>query len=112
METSVTVGPVTLVTVKGDVDGRTYRELIDRCDQLIQQGHTRLILDFDQVYFMSTAGLMALQTVVKQATEKGGKVALAGLNKHVQHSIERAGFEKLMPIFGDVAAAQAGFDAG
>ena len=57
--------PVTIVRVKGDVDGSNYRELIERVSELHQAGARHLLLDLAGVSFMSSAGLVALHTIVK-----------------------------------------------
>ncbi len=109
MEITVTAGPVTILAVKGDVDGSNFRDLIEKGQQVIQQGYTRLILDLHDVHFISSAGLLALQTITGTALGKGGKLVLVGLDPHVQRAIQLSGFDKFLSIYGDVAAAQASF---
>ena len=110
MQVSTIIGPVTVLTVQGNVDSSTFRELIDSGEQVITQGHSNLVIDLHGVNYISSAGLMALQTIAGKANGSGGKMAIAGLNKQVQHVMELAGFDKILSIFGDVAAAQASFE--
>ncbi len=110
MEISIAAGPVTLLSVKGDVDGTNFRDLIEKGEQVINQGYTRLILDLQQVNFISSAGLLVLQTIAGKASDKGGRLVLVGLNKHVQRVVELAGFDKFLSIYSDVAAARASFE--
>ncbi len=112
MEISVAVGPVTTLTVKGDVDGSNFRDLIEKGQQVINQGYSRLILDLHDVPFISSAGLLALQTITGTALSKGGKLVLVGLDRNVQRAIQLSGFDKFLSIYGDLAAAQASFDVG
>ncbi len=110
MQVSSVIGPVTVLSVQGNIDSSTFRDLIDKGDEVIQQGHSSLILDLHEVNYVSSAGLMALQTIAGKANGSGGRMAIAGLNKQVQHVMELAGFDKILSIFGDVAAAQASFE--
>ncbi len=110
MKTSVTAGPVTILSVQGDVDGHNFRDLIANGEQVVNQGHARLIVDLHQVNFMSSSGLLALQSIAAKAMDKGGKMVLVGLNANVERIIELAGFDKVFCIFDEVAAAQASFD--
>lgn len=110
MELSVTVGPVTVLSVKGSVDAGTFRELMEKGEQLISQGYRNLILDLHEVNYISSAGLIALQTIAAKASDKGGKAVIAGLNKPVQHVIELAGFDTILSIYSDLPAALASLE--
>ncbi len=109
MQVSTTIGPIAVLAVKGNVDTNTFRDLIEKGEQVINQGYTSLILDLHEVDYISSAGLMALQTIAGKAIDKSGKAVIAGLNKRVQHVMELAGFDKILSIFDDVATARASF---
>jgi anti-anti-sigma factor len=109
MEISTDVGPISVLSIKGNVDTNTFRDLIAKGEQLVDQGYSRLILDLSQVDYISSAGLMALQTVAGKADEKGGRAVIAGLKTQVQHTVELAGFDKILAIFVNVADARASF---
>jgi anti-sigma B factor antagonist len=110
MQVTATFGPVTLLSVQGNVDSSTFRELVEKAEQVIKQGYPKLVLDLHEVNYVSSAGLMALQTIAGAANDNGGKMVVSGLNKQVQHVMELAGFDKILSIFSDAAAAQASFE--
>ena len=62
--------PITIVRIQGDVDGSNYRQLIDRMREVYAAGARRLLIDLGGVPFMSSAGLVALHTIVQLFQEK------------------------------------------
>ncbi len=109
MEVSVTVGSVTVLSIKGDIDSITFRELIDRADQVMDQGSKNLVLDLSGVNYVSSAGLVALQHIVGRAGTLGGKAVVSGTTKRVSEVLSLTGFDKMLNFYPDVAAAKASF---
>ncbi len=109
MEVAVTIGSVSVLSVKGDIDSNTFRELIDRANQVLEQGYKNLVLDLSGADYISSAGLIALQTIVGRAGTLGGKVVCAGATKRVSEVLGLTGFDKMLTIYPDVAAAKASF---
>ena len=110
MQVTISFGPITVLSVQGNIDSSTFRDLIEQGEQVIKQGHSSLVVDLQRVGYVSSAGLMALQTIAGEANDSGGKMAGAGLNKQVQHVMDLAGFDQILSIFSDVAAAQASLE--
>jgi len=55
--------PVTILHLKGDLDGNTYEQLQKKADDVFQAGTRYLILDLSQVPFISSAGIRGLHYV-------------------------------------------------
>jgi len=55
--------PVTVIHLKGDLDGNTYEQLQKKADEVFQAGARNLILDLSQVPFISSAGIRGLHYV-------------------------------------------------
>lgn len=106
MQISVTAGPITVLSVKGNIDATSFRELAEKGEGVLNQGYSKLVLDLHEVSYISSAGLMAIQTIAGKATAKGGKLVIAGLNPQVKRVVELGGFDKILTISSDVAAAK------
>ena len=55
--------PVTVLHLQGKLDGNTYETLIAEAQKEYDRGARDLLLDLQQVTYMSSAGLSALHTV-------------------------------------------------
>ena len=57
--------PVTILAPEGDVDGSNYQTLIAKAQELHASGTRYLLLDLQQVPYMSSAGIIALHSISK-----------------------------------------------
>lgn len=64
-----------------------------------------LILDFEHVTFLSSAGLRVALTVAKKFNEPGKKYAICALQEGVRDIVEVSGFDKIIPVYDSQAAA-------
>src|SRR3989304_4899984 len=109
MQITATIGPVTVLAVTGDIDAETFPQLTGEVDTRLNAGQVRLVLDLSGVTYVSSAGLVALQTITGRAAAYGGKAVLCGINPHVRKVFEMTGFHQILSIFPDRAAAAASF---
>ncbi|MCL4268435.1 MAG: STAS domain-containing protein [Anaerolineales bacterium] len=58
-------GSVMVMHLLGDIDSSTYTTVIDKAQQAYDDGARSLLLDLEKVPYVSSAGLMALHTVVR-----------------------------------------------
>jgi anti-anti-sigma factor len=112
MRVTTTVGPVTVLEVTGDVDTLSFRELIRAADQVIEnEHHYRLVLDLSGVNYISSAGLIALQTIYGRTVAWEGLVVLCNAQPNVMKVLEMTGFAQKLRIYPDRASAVASFGA-
>jgi len=71
MEISTAIGPITVLAVKGDIDSNTFRMVADKAETLVNQGYDKLVLDLHEVDYISSAGLVALQTITIMTRNRG-----------------------------------------
>jgi anti-anti-sigma factor len=55
--------PVTILTITGDVDASSYRDLIARARAAYEAGARNLVLDLSGVPYMGSSGLVALHSI-------------------------------------------------
>jgi anti-sigma B factor antagonist len=109
MEINETLGPVSILAVKGNLDSNTFLQLMNRADAVMAKGHANLILDLHAVDYVSSGGLVALQTITGRAAGSGGKAVLCSLTPRAVEVIEATGLEKVLTAFPDLTAAQSSF---
>lgn len=68
-----------------------------------------VVLDVSLVEFFDSAGMGALLALQKRVAERGGRIALAGVNRAVQEVFRMVGFDVIFPTYPDAAAAAASF---
>ena len=124
--------PVTIVKPHGALDASTYKQLIDKAQELYQAGTRYLLLDLSALEHMSSSGIAALQTIailmsgenlpdpeagwevfhsIQRDMGKGVHPALKLLNPtaNVDRVLSMVGFKKLLEVHTDLEAALASF---
>jgi anti-sigma B factor antagonist len=110
MQVTTVLGPVTVLSVSGSIDSATYFDLLREAEGLIKAGHANLVLDLSAVDFVSSGGLVALQTIAIRSAAHEGKMALCCVGEQVLKVLSTTGFDKMLNIFPDLAVAKASFD--
>ncbi len=100
---SSTQNDVLLVTLEGDVDGKTAPQVQQEVLPLIPEGG-KMLLDLKEVPYMSSAGLRTLLLIYRQAQGKGSKIALSGLSEDISDTMSATGFLDYFVVTADVAA--------
>ena len=98
---------VTVVELVGDIDTKTAPTITEQVLVLVQPG-SQLIIDMNQVDYMSSAGLRMLLSLYRNATAKDGKLALVGLSDDLKDTMSVTGFLNFFTTFDTV---EAGIDA-
>jgi anti-sigma B factor antagonist len=110
MEVTTTLGTVTVLSVTGYIDAETFPQLISEADEVLKAGHANLVLDLSGVDYISSGGLIALQTIAGRAATQGGQAVLCCLGKQVAQVLKMSGFDQRLTILADVEAAVASFE--
>ena len=105
LEDGVVVGAV-VVSAGGRVDA-TNAPLFDaHCRQaLASHDRKSLILDLEDVEYLSSAGLRSILSLGKHTNTLGGKLILCGLKGTVREIFEIAGFLGLFPVADNLEKA-------
>jgi anti-anti-sigma factor len=89
------------------VDSGSATSFEAQCAALIAEGPNRVIIDFSQVQYVSSAGLRAILVVAKKAKSLGGALTLCGLRGNVKEVMSVSGFDALLGAHEGVADAGA-----
>ncbi len=99
-------GEIWVVGAQGRLDQRLNPRLEQMLNDLINDGHTRLIVDLSQSNYINSGGLRCLVTAWRQVREQGGDLVLCGLNGRVQEIFALIGFDRVFSIHSSCEDAQ------
>jgi anti-sigma B factor antagonist len=107
MEASVTnYKHCDLVKIEGRLDGDTVAELEPVLDQLTDSGKHKLVLDMEDVTFVSSKGWwLLIETQKKCKRLARGEVVIACLAPRIKNSLNLVGLNEYFKIFDDVVSA-------
>lgn len=97
------MGPWTILQVSGELDLHTSPALRDSVFELLEAGASRLAIDVEHVGFMDSSSLGILVMALKRIREKGGDLALVGVNGSPLKVLALTGIDRLMPTYGSTA---------
>ena len=84
---------------EGRLDAATVPQLEKTMNDLMAENHNRILLDLNQVDYLSSAGIRLLLSMTKKLKGAGGLLALFNLHEDVLEIITMAGFEQLLNIY-------------
>ena len=74
---------------------------------MVQEAQKALILDFEQVSYISSAGLRVLLVTAKTLQGNGAELALCSLDDPIREVFGISGFDSIIPIHDSRAEALA-----
>ena len=98
-------GNATVVTVGGRLDGVTSAIYEKNIRELIDGGALSLVVDMEELEYVSSAGIRGIMIMAKLIKEKNGQVCLANLKGNVRAVFNMCGITPLFKIEDSVAAA-------
>jgi anti-sigma B factor antagonist len=100
---------VDLILVDGRVDSSTATGLGDVLNERIDKGAINLVVDLEQVDYMSSGGLRELVAALKQVRKDGGDLRISTPSPRVREVLELAGLDAIFEIFDDQVSAVGSF---
>lgn len=94
-----------IVAPQGRIDAATAPQLETDLRNHMIAGRLCLVVDFSQVYYLSSSALKVLLVVLREVRNEGGDIRLAALGDRVYDIFEMAGFHKLFAIDSTVEDA-------
>ncbi|MFN8623167.1 MAG: STAS domain-containing protein [Chloroflexota bacterium] len=102
--------PIAVVAPIGRLDALNAPGLRARCDAIMTEGTTRIVIDLGAVIFLDSAGLAAMVGALKRARASGGDVKLAmPHDPAVLRILELTRFDRVFDIREDAEVAVASF---
>ncbi len=101
------VEDVLVLALKGRLDSVNASAVEVSITDQIKQGANRLVLDFTEISYVSSAGLRVVLVVAKRLKEVGGKFVLVGLAPSVHEVFSISGFLQILTVCDTREAALA-----
>jgi len=97
----------TVVTITGRMDAVTAPEYEKIVNELIASGESIFVVDFEQLVYISSAGLRALLATAKRLKSASGLIRFASVKGTVKEVFDISGFGSIFQMDESVAAALA-----
>jgi len=95
-----------LVRLKGRLDATTSPDVKATLKDLIESGHSHIIIDLQAVPFIDSSGLASLVSGLRLAREQGGNVALSGVQEQAYTVFRLTMLDRVFAIYPTPEAAQ------
>ena len=103
------VNEVNVMSFEGNLDTNTAPQAQSQIDQLIDGGSSKILINFDNLNYISSAGLRVLLATAKKLKATSGDLKICGLNKTVQEVFDISGFSSILSVVATEEDALAGF---
>ena len=101
---------ILVLDVRGQITlGEETGAVRTKVKQLVEAGHTRIILDLAEVTYIDSAGLATLVWVYTSARKQGGDVKLLRLTKRVRDLLQITRLSTVFEVYDTVEAARQSF---
>ena len=94
-----------VVSAKGRIDAVTAPEFENSLSDLITKGETTFLINFNNLDYISSAGLRSILATAKKLKEKKGEIIFYGLQGSVKEVFNIAGFYTIFRVFNTEAEA-------
>lgn len=84
--------------LNGRLDSNTATGFEQKLFESIENGAQRLILDFQDLDYISSAGLRVILKATKSLKSSDGKLVLCSMQDYVKEVFEISGFDSFLPI--------------
>jgi anti-sigma B factor antagonist len=91
---------IKIIAFEGNLDTNTSPEAESKINELLDLGEKKLLVNFEQLNFISSAGLRILLATVKKLNASGGALRVCALNATVQEVFDISGFATILSVKG------------
>jgi anti-anti-sigma factor len=95
---------IVFLAFEGRLDGAAATEAEQTVKSVLEGETNRLLFDFANLEYLSSAGLRVVLGAAKEIKRKDGKFVLCALNAYVKEVFEVSGFGAIIPITDSVEA--------
>jgi anti-sigma B factor antagonist len=93
------VGSVSVIDVKGYLDAHTAPELENVFNSLLDQKQYQVVVNFDDLKYISSAGLGVFMAYVETMRENQGDIKFSNMKENVYNIFDLLGFPILYEFF-------------
>ena len=101
---------IALVYLNGYLDAHSAPQLEEEIMGLLDQNQFKIIVEFSNLEYISSAGLGVFMTFIEQIRDSGGDMKLTNMTEKVQTVFDLLGFNILFEIYNNLDEAVSKFD--
>ncbi len=98
-------GDTVVARVEGRIDGANFSEFQSVLESGLEPDAQTVVVDFEGVAFISSAGLRVVLMLGKQLKKRDAHLAICSLNDSIRRIFAVSGFDKIVPIHGSETQA-------
>lgn len=91
-----------IVDFVGNLDTNTAPDAENQLTQLMDQGVKKIVINFDKLDFITSAGLRVFLAASKRIKSEEGDIRICNLNETVQEVFDISGFSTILNVFGSL----------
>ncbi len=95
-------GGINIYKLNGHLDSSTSQGFENKIFQAIDDGSKSMIIDFKNLDYISSAGLIAILKATRALKREDGKIMLCDMRDHVKEVFEITGIDFFPPIVGSM----------
>jgi anti-sigma B factor antagonist len=92
-------GDTRVVMLQGKQDTMTTPSAESHINSLLDSGASQLIVNFEQLNYISSSGLRLLLATAKRLKSSGGELRVCSLNEMAREVFEISGFSSILNVF-------------
>jgi anti-sigma B factor antagonist len=96
---------VHIISISGRIDTITSKDLEAKLNEAIEKREEKIIINLENVDYISSVGLRVLLTALKRQKDNQGSLPLASLQPFVQNVFKMTGLDRVFQIFPTEDAA-------
>jgi len=103
--------PLLVIDLRGEVTTFAQEPLLEAYRQASERGARHILLNFQEVEYLNSAGIAAIIGIISQARQANQRLFLTGLTPHYQLVFDMMGLATYAPIFETEEAARSSVSA-
>ena len=90
---------IKVLLVHGDMNANTSNQVLEKLKDLIMGGNKRIVINLENLNYISSAGLRVLLSANRLIKKKEGVIHICGLNNTAKEVFEISGFDMIFKTF-------------
>ena len=87
-----------VIAICGELDTAAAQQFATELKPFIADAGKEIAIDFNELEYISSAGMRSLLLLNKNATAMGGRVSIEGMNEDIRQLFQMTGFDQMFNI--------------
>ena len=96
---------ITILNLNGFLDAHTSVELEKCFEEILAENKYKIIVNFDKLSYISSAGLGVFMAYIETARDNGGDIKLCAMSDKIYNIFDMLGFPILFEIYKEEKSA-------